>query len=187
MRAAVEIPAIIEMDVERDRKTCIALHQKADGASRELAQWLMDHPRYMATTVAGWLDCSATRVKNLRRWAQSGYLGAPRNASRKTQLPGVPRRPVSDSPLEINENFEDDTFEPDDNVEDPSIVLHNILDSIKQSKSVAEAYRKILKASSFDRAAKKEISDAIELLIRKWRSVQSTLTAKGKANGPQDH
>ena len=72
-------------------------------------------------------------------------------------------------------NFEDDTFEPDETVEDSRTVLINVLNSIKQSKAVAEAYRKILKASPFDRGAKKEISDAIELLIRKWRSVQSTL------------
>jgi hypothetical protein len=74
-----------------------------------------------------------------------------------------------------NKNFEDDTFEPDENVEDPKKVLENVLDSIKQSKAVAEAYRKVLKVSPFDRAAKKQISDEIELLIRKWRSVQSVL------------
>jgi ParB-like chromosome segregation protein Spo0J len=84
----------------------------------------------------------------------------------------------ADVPLATNKNFEDDTLEPDENVEDPAIVLNNILDSIKQSRAVAEAYRKILKASHFDRGAKKEICDAIESLIRKWRSVQSTLSAK---------
>jgi hypothetical protein len=80
-----------------------------------------------------------------------------------------------------NENFEDDTFEPDDNVEDPAIVLNNVLDSIKQSRAVAEAYRKILKVSPLDRGAKKEISEAIDSLIRKWRSVQSTLAANADA------
>jgi hypothetical protein len=62
-------------------------------------------------------------------------------------------------------------------VEEPEKVLTNVLDSIKQSKAVAEAYRKILKVSSFDRAAKQRISDEIGLLIRKWKSVQSTLAA----------
>jgi transcriptional regulator with XRE-family HTH domain len=79
-------------------------------------------------------------------------------------------------PLNSNNNFEDDAFEPNDNVEDPRIVLLNVLDTIKQSKAVAEAYRKILKVSPFDRGAKIQISDAIDLLIVKWRSVQSTLT-----------
>jgi hypothetical protein len=60
-------------------------------------------------------------------------------------------------------------------VEEPDKVLENVLDSIKQSKAVAEAYRKILKVSTFDHAAKKRISDEIGLLIRKRRLVQSTL------------
>jgi hypothetical protein len=67
--------------------------------------------------------------------------------------------------------------EPKALVEDPAIVLNNVLDSIKQSKAVAEAYRKILKVSPFDREAKKQISDGIESLSRNWRSVQSTLVA----------
>jgi hypothetical protein len=66
------------------------------------------------------------------------------------------------------------TVEPDE-VEDPAVVLANVLDTIENQKSVAEAYRKIFKVSSFDRSAKEEISDAIESLIRKWRSVQSTI------------
>jgi len=65
-------------------------------------------------------------------------------------------------------------------VEDPAQVLTNVLDSIKDAKSVAEAYRKIFKVSSFDREAKKQICDAINLLIVKWRTVQSTLERKGR-------
>jgi hypothetical protein len=34
----------IEMDVGRDRKSCIALDQKVKNAERELAQWRIDHP-----------------------------------------------------------------------------------------------------------------------------------------------
>jgi hypothetical protein len=75
------------------------------------------------------------------------------------------------------------TVEPGD-VEDPAIVLTNVLDTIKQARGVAEAYRKILQRSPFDRAAKKEINDAIESLLRKWRSVQSTLAAKGDEEPP---
>ena len=72
-------------------------------------------------------------------------------------------------------DFEDDTFEPSDDVEVPSKVLHNILDTVSNQKVVAEAYRKILKVSPFDREAKKQIVGSIELMIRKWRSVQSIL------------
>jgi ParB-like chromosome segregation protein Spo0J len=76
------------------------------------------------------------------------------------------------------DNFEDDTFEPSEDVEEPAQVLTNVLDSIKDAKSVAEAYRKIFKVSSFDREAKKQIYDAINLLIAKWRTVQSTLSSR---------
>jgi hypothetical protein len=78
--------------------------------------------------------------------------------------------------LKTNDNFEDDTFEP--SVEEPAQVLTNVLDSIKDAKSVAEAYRKIFKVSSFDREAKKQIYDAINLLIAKWQRVQSTLSSR---------
>jgi hypothetical protein len=93
---------------------------------------------------------------------------------------------IADSQPEVSGNFEDDTFEPDENVEEPGKVLVNVLDSIKQSKAVAEAYRKILKASTFDRGAKKEISEAIESLIKKWRSVQSTLAAHALDEPPTE-
>jgi Protein of unknown function (DUF3102) len=69
-----------------------------------------------------------------------------------------------------------DDIEPG-GVEEPEKILTNVLDTIKQQKAVAEAYRKILKVSPFDPAAKKRISDEIDLLIRKWRLVQSTLAA----------
>jgi hypothetical protein len=88
------------------------------------------------------------------------------------------------APPTESRNFEDDTFEPDEDVEESGKVLINILDSIKQYRAVGEAYRKILKRSPFDREAKKEINDAIESLIRKWRSVQSTLTAKENDDTP---
>jgi hypothetical protein len=47
--------AVIEMDVERDRKTCIALDLKVTGANRELAQWIVNHPQYTHKTIAEWL------------------------------------------------------------------------------------------------------------------------------------
>ena len=62
-----------------------------------------------------------------------------------------------------------------EDVEEPAQVVTNFLDSIRNAKSVAEAYRKIFKASSFDREAKKQMCDEINLLIAKWRKVQSTL------------
>jgi hypothetical protein len=167
-----EKPAIIEAAEEHDRKECIALDKKVDGANRELAQWLRDHPIYTAPEVAKWLNCGETRIKNLRSWANKAFEGKPFR-------PGN-QRARADEALKTNDNFDDDTFEPSDEVEDPHHVLMNVLDSIKDSKAVAEAYRKIFKVSSFDREAKAEIYNAINQLIVKWRTVQSTLNRKGQ-------
>jgi hypothetical protein len=45
-----------ERDVERDRQACIALDAKVTEATRELAQWLKDHPHYSAPVVANWSE-----------------------------------------------------------------------------------------------------------------------------------
>jgi len=64
---------IIEMDEERARKECLALDLKVAGANRELAQWLLDHPQYRAAHVARGVGSGETKIKQLRRWAQSGF------------------------------------------------------------------------------------------------------------------
>ena len=46
------------------------------GRNRELAQLIFDHPQNSAPVIAGWLGCGQTRVKELRRWAKSGFDGA---------------------------------------------------------------------------------------------------------------
>ena len=65
-----------------------------------------------------------------------------------------------------------------DEVEDAAQVLTNALDSIKQAKAVAEAYRKIFKKSVFDLEAQEQLGHEIDLLIVKWRTVKSTLDRK---------
>lgn len=165
-----EVPAINETQEDRDRKACVQLSTKAEGANRELAQWLIDHPSYPNTTIAKWLGCSELRIRSLRKWANNGFIGTHRTGTK------IDRR--SNQPLKTNDNFQDDDMEPSDDVADPAHILENILDDIDQAKTVAEAYRKILKRSPFDRGAKAEISNAIDKLIVKWRIVQSTLGTK---------
>jgi hypothetical protein len=132
------------------------VNKKTQGADQELAQWLWDHPRYSGSVVAGWLDTSKTRINALRAWAGTGFVGAPHNTkARQNRDQHAGRSPLKSNEnlssgrahdhgaLESNENFEDDTFEPDENVEEPGKVLMNVLDHIKQSKSVAETYRNL--------------------------------------------
>jgi predicted DNA-binding protein YlxM (UPF0122 family) len=89
------------------------------------------------------------------------------------------------APVEtVNLGNQDDISVSED-VEDPAIVLSNILDSIQRAQSVARAWRKILKLSSFDRDAKKQISDEIDLLIRNWRSVAALKTLATEGDDPE--
>jgi hypothetical protein len=48
---AVIVDEIDEIE-QRDRKICISLDRKVSGANHELAQWLIDHPRYSQRVVA---------------------------------------------------------------------------------------------------------------------------------------
>jgi hypothetical protein len=75
--------AIIEMDAERDRKICVSLDLKVTGAIRELAQWLVDHPRYTNSIVAIWLGCDETRIRRLRKWANEGFEALPNSRSKR--------------------------------------------------------------------------------------------------------
>jgi hypothetical protein len=100
-------------------------------------------------------------------------------ADGKAPKPKREWRDVHDDDGELIGRVPDDTLEPSDEVEDPAQILTNILDSIKHAKSVAEAYRKILKSSSFDREAKEQIYNAIKQLRAKWQAVQSALDAVG--------
>jgi hypothetical protein len=80
-----------------------------------------------------------------------------------------------DAQLKTNDDFQEDTFEPSEDVEEPAQVLTNLLDSVKDQESLAEACRKIFNDLSFDGEAKAEIYKEIKQLIAKWRRVQSTL------------
>jgi hypothetical protein len=180
-----EPPAIIEQAEERDRRECIALDQGVSGANRKLGQWLIDHPSYPNTVVAKWLDCSETRIRYLRKWARAGFPHKP--FDRLNQPRGEESKAPTNRPLKTHDNFQEDDFDADyENVEDPKTVLKNVLDTVNGSKALAEACRKVCNVSPFDREAKAEIYNAINLLIVKWKIVQSTLEKKGRGQNGKD-
>ena len=130
------LKAVVEMDQERDRKTCLMLDRKVTGANRELAQWCLDHPRYGQRTIAEWLGCSQARIFHLRKWASSGFEGSPFDSQNKPD-----RRPRHDvvitprnqSPLESLDNSEsdDDTDDDDDSgIAAPEVLIDNIMHAI---------------------------------------------------------
>lgn len=170
---------IVEIDQERDRKTCISLDLKVTGANRELAQWLLDHPRYSGGMVGNWLGCSARRIERLRKWAQEGFVDLPNSRWKRNATP------ASDAPLKTNDNSEsEDDFDPEtgevvDNVAAPEVLEDNILHAIGGMNENARIFNKLLRASALDREAADRISTAIDRAIAKWRSIQSTLEKKG--------
>jgi hypothetical protein len=176
----IQSAAIYEMDHERDRKICISLDLRVTGANHELAQWLLDHPRYQGEVVAAWLGCHERRIQRLRAWAKEGFVGSPYDKSNAGRL-----RPTStsDEPLETNDNSEpDDDQAVDDEANEtapPDQIEDNILYVIQRINANAKASNKILRASALDREAAERISTAIERMIEKWRSIQSTLARKG--------
>jgi hypothetical protein len=182
--------AIIEMDAERDRKICVSLDLKVTGANRELAQWLADHNHYSGMLVAGWLGCGETRILALRRWVKSGFDDAlhptkerQRREERRLENPRI----AADSPLKLQENFENDNperetgLDDEAEVEDPERVIKNLLIDLDRHAAAARAYGKIFKVSSFDAGMKKQISEAIDRLISKWRLTQVRLARKERS------
>lgn len=172
MRAAARV---IDIDVERDRKACIAIDAKIAGANRELAQWLVDHPNYSAPEVAKWLGCGVTRIKDLRLWAKRGFEGSPTKDRRQRS---DNRRRAGDEDLETQENFETETgdeSEQDEHVADPAVILENLRHLISRHRAGAEGIRKVIKVSRLESGAREELRRAIDSLILKWKSVLSTL------------
>jgi archaellum component FlaC len=55
--------------------------------------------------------------------------------------------------------------------------MDNLLHSIGGMNESARVFNKVLKASAFDREAVTKINTAIDRMIKKWRSIQSTLGA----------
>lgn len=181
------VAQIIEMDQERDRKTCLSLDLKVSGANRELAQWCLDHPKYSQRAIASWLGCDHTRIFYLRKWASNGFQGSVFDSQNK---PG--NRASSDrgagrhqSPLETNDNsgseveHDEDGVVVEGDIVSPDQVEDNILYALQRINENARAFNKILRASALDREAVERINTAVERMIHKWRSIQSTLEKKG--------
>lgn len=171
--------AIIEMDIERDRKTCVTLDLKVTGANRELAQWLLDHQKYSGTLVAEWLGCSDTRVRALRRWAENGFQGAPFYDERRQ---GRNRQRDADDELESLDNLEtdDETAEVSDEIAEPAVIEDNVIYTIQRMNEHARVFKALFKKSTFDRESGERIGAAIEQMIEKWRSTQAILTRRNR-------
>lgn len=174
---------IVDLDIERDRKTCVALDLKATGANRELAQWLLSHPYYTALVVADWLSCHPVRITRLRRWAKDGFI-EPSHQSRYA----AKKSSSTNQPLESLDNSDPDGQEAEigsSEVADPATIEDNALYTIQRINEHARVFKKLFKVSSLDRETRDRIITAIERMIQKWRSTQATLERKGNDDGEE--
>jgi hypothetical protein len=72
--ARAAAPAEDEATLQEEKVRLRSLDLKVIGADRKLAQWLLNHPKYSAPVVAGWLGCSEGRIRQLRKWASDGFV-----------------------------------------------------------------------------------------------------------------
>jgi hypothetical protein len=85
--------------------------------------------------------------------------------------PGHRDRARDQSPLVTNDNSDDGEIAP------PEVLAENILYAIGGMNENARLFHKLLKLSVLDREAVARINTAIDGMIKKWRSIQSTLDA----------
>ena len=169
---------IIEMDEERDRKACLALDLKVTCANRELAQWLLDHPRYSERIVAGWLSCGTTRIGDLRRWAKSGFTDEFHPSKRRLERDDARR--AEHGPPETNDNSAQDE---DAEIAPPETIEDNLHHYLARMNNFARMFKDHFKLSAFDREAEERIITAIDRMIEKWRSTQSIITKRRGRHG----
>lgn len=170
-----EVIQIVEMDQERDRKTCVQLDLKVTGANRELAQWIADHRgKYTSIVIASWLGCSDRRIRYLREWAEGGFKELPRSTqNRKEQR----RNGGSTATLKSLDNFEDEDSEGIE-VAEPEMIEDHVLHFIKGVNENFRVFKKVIRASALDREAVGRISTALDRMMSRLRSFQSTLAKK---------
>ena len=92
------------------------------------------------------------------------------------------RRRAGDVALESSDNSESDggseAEHQESAVADPATIEDNVLYSIQRMNEHARVFKKLFKASVFDREAEERISTAIDRTIQKLRSAQATLTKR---------
>jgi hypothetical protein len=76
------------------------------------------------------------------------------------------------------DNSEPEAEDSESDIAPPEVVEENILYCLDRTNEHARVFKKFIKLSAFDREAVARISTAIDKMIGKFRSVQSTLTGK---------
>jgi hypothetical protein len=171
------VSEIITLNIHRRHLTkqqqadLIVAALKAGEAPRQLEEVPKRHVKGKAGSEKDPLKTKAVAAGKAHGISKSTVERSLAKAEGKTPKPRAKEHSVDNTEIETEPGTDDDTWE----VEYPAQVRINALGTIQGSKAVAESYRKIFKKSSFDLEVKQELHREINLLIAKWRRVQSTL------------
>lgn len=78
------------------------------------------------------------------------------------------------------ENIEESDGGRETEIAEPAVIEDKLLYSIQRMNEHARVFKRLFKASAFDREAQERISTAIDKNIEKWRSTQAVLTRRSR-------
>ena len=135
-------------------------HEKREAREAKMrADWLADHPGRTVedADIAGSCGDNPEGEAAWREWSQKRYSG----------------RDVLDTPAKPDDGSEAE--DRDTEIADPAVIEDNVLYSLQRVNEHARVFKKLFKASTFDREAKERINTAFDRTIQKLRSTQAAL------------
>jgi hypothetical protein len=130
-----EVPAQIESIEARDRRDCEALYERAESGEdqKELARWLAKHTIYSGRQVASWLGCGETRIRQLRQWAQEGFVGLPHSREKRAARANAqaPLKSKDNSHSQPTEKQADESYQKDV-FDQACLILEEMSDTTRQ-------------------------------------------------------
>jgi hypothetical protein len=154
------------------------------------ADWLADHPGRTVEDfeIAGTCSDTPEGEAAFHEWSQKRYSGrdvldtpaGPMLASAASaEVSAEDRRAYYEATENPAYSKPDDGSEAEDRdteIADPAVIEDNVLCSLQRVNEHARVFKKLFKASTFDREAKERINTAFDSTIQKLRSAQAALT-----------
>ena len=149
------------------------------------ADWLADHPGRTVedAKIAGTCSDAPEGEAAWCEWSRKRYCGhdpldapsRPPPTSTASAEVSTEQRRAANARLDDEETNENS--EPGENTEvaSPAVIEENVLYSLQRVNEHARLFKKLFKASTFDREAKERINTAIDRTIQKLRSTQAAL------------
>jgi len=164
-------------------------HEKYEARKAKMqADWLADHPgRSEDADIAGSCGDTPEGEAAWREWSQKRYSGrdaldtpaGPMLASAASaEVSAEDRRAYYEATENPAYSKPDDGSEAEDRdteIADPAVIEDNVLYRLQRVNEHARVFKKLFKASTFDREAKERINIAIDRTIQKLRSTQAAL------------